>query len=107
MGIEIAQLQQIKNKVVDWKDKTGSLSRTGTALGTTVINVTGSGYLVTVHNSDSGNQAISVEVDAGDIWTLNLASRTAIPLFAIRFNSSVLIKTGNLTGAISAGILLD
>jgi len=95
---------------VNWADKSFQTNApTGSHENITILDIDGSGYLVSISSMHpSGNRA-GIQIDNGSIYKVN-PYNTGIGLFPIRFNNSLKVTANHMgydANDISVWVVLD
>ena len=99
---------KLEEMPVNWADKTFQTSTlTATEESNTQLDIEGSGYLVSVIGTAGNNVAVTIQIDGGSIYRI-VVNNNSVPLFPIRFNSNLVIKSQNAVSAnLNSWVVLD
>jgi len=89
---------------VDWSTKTLTTSTsTTTHKSNTLVNISGSGYLIAITSRPFANFA--VEIDGGSVFAYTLENNAVV--FYARFDSSVKVTSGKVGPQVTANVVVD
>ena len=67
----------------------------GSPQASTILNITGKGYLGVIYSTESTAKAVSIRIDSGTIYVVSLPGMAVLVFPMIRFESSLIIATAS------------